>query len=338
VGLARLLPTIHGDAARWRGLHPGSGESEAGGLGFAAERVEEMAGAADYTPAGSTIFEGDRHAVGVARHPRDPGVGEKLDAFVAKGLLHHGARFGRMIAQDVRTALDQNHPAADPPEKLRQLAGHDAAAQDNDAPGGAIEVEHVVAGPKGRFGEPGTGGTLTREPVAMMNRFCRAAACHRRARRCAGPGNAPGSDKGRNAGLELADAVLGELSNDSFLSRVQRLQVGCGVRNAQAEGTAFLGEVQHLHRPEQRFRRHAAAQDAQAAELRRAIHDGNFFAQAVRHPGGIETGGATAQTYQVVGFHSGSIGRDRNFCTSVSGSTRPRQRFLHWPGRPTPLR
>jgi hypothetical protein len=52
--------------------------------------------------------------------------------------------------------------------------------------------------------------------------------------------------------------------------------------------------MQHFRRPEQRFRRHAAAQNAQAAQVSRAIHDRDLFAQALRHPGGIETGGTSS--------------------------------------------
>lgn len=105
-------------------------------------------------------------------------------------------------------------------------------------------------------------------------------------------------------GFELTDAVVGEFSNDLFLSRVQRPHIGRGARNAQAEGASLLGEVQHLCRPEQGFRGHAAAQDAQATEVARAIHDGNCLAQTVRHPGGVETGGTSADGNKIIFTHA----------------------------------
>ena len=112
-----------------------------------------------------------------------------------------------------------------------------------------------------------------------------------------------GTDEVEFAPGERVDPVTGEIGDDFPLARMDGFHVGPGRGNLQAEGFPLLREVQHVGHVKQRLRRHAAAQDAEAAELARAIDDGGAKSERGGGPGRVEPGTAAAEHEEVVGFH-----------------------------------
>ncbi len=143
---ARLLPAVDDDLSIGTGPHAGGGKVEPGGIGHAAEGIEKMVGATSDCFAVVDEFHG--HAALIPGDALDLGAGEKLDALVDEGLLHDVGGVVRMVAQDVRAALDERDARADAVEELGELAGHDAAAKHGHAARHKIEIQHVVARPE----------------------------------------------------------------------------------------------------------------------------------------------------------------------------------------------
>lgn len=71
-------------------------------------------------------------------------------------------------------------------------------------------------------------------------------------------------------------------------------------RGFEPEGFSFLREMQHLGHVEQRLE-HAAAEDAEAAELLRSIDD--TFAETVSEFSGVETERLPITKVVGLGFH-----------------------------------
>src|SRR5690606_2836342 len=261
-----LLPAVGGDPAGPGGLDARGGEIEVVDVGLAAERVEQMVGAADDTLAGAPEGDGDA-AFGVGGDLLDFGVGVQVDALVAESGLDDRGGLGGVFLEDVRAALDLDDARADAAEKLGELAGDDAAAEHDHALGREIEVEHVVAGPVRGFGEAGHGRHADARAGGDEYLF-------------GGYGGAVVElDGARIEELRLAAydgvavgrhgllAVAGEVGDHVFFPAVQGLHVHVGLGDARAEGLGVAGVVEHLGRVQKGFGGHATAQDAQAAEF-----------------------------------------------------------------------
>ena len=142
----RLLPAVRDDLAVGTGADAGRGEIEGAGIRLAAERVEQVRGAAgDFL---SVVEKLDGDAATVGRDPFELRAGEELDPLINEGLLNHGRRSRGVVAQEVGAALHQSNATADATEELGEFAGDDAAAEDEHALGDEIEIEDVVAGPE----------------------------------------------------------------------------------------------------------------------------------------------------------------------------------------------
>ena len=227
----------------------------------------------------AAVREGHGETAPFMGDPPDAGAGENLDALVAEGLLQHAAGLGGMIAQNMRTALDEHHACTDAMQELRELAGHDAAAKHDHTRGDEIEVEHVVTRPERhvpqarhrRHADLGAGGdekASAAQPDTVRQH------------------KGVGIDKPGAAAIkivapcgELFNPMGGEVADDPSLPGLDGRHVRPGARNPQAESTALPREVQHLGTVKHRFRRHAAAQDAQSAEGLRAVNDGDALAE-----------------------------------------------------------
>ena len=308
VFLGGPLPAVHDDATPAAGLHFGVVESQPGGGGFAAEGVEKVPGAPRHRLA--AMREGHGEAAPFMGDPPDAGAGEKLDPLVAEGLLQHAASLGGMIAQNVRTALDEHHAGTDAMQELRELAGHDAAAEHDHARRDEIKVEHVVTRPEWhvpqarqrRHADLGAGGD-EEASAAQPDTVCQF--------------NGVGIDKPGVTAIkiktprgELLDPMGGEGADDPSLPGLEGRHVRPGARNPQAEGPALPREVQHLGTVQHRFRRHAAAQDAQPAEGLRAVNDGDPPAERRGDPRRVETGAAAADDDELVWFHRDNMTTD----------------------------
>src|SRR5688500_15219938 len=96
----------------------------------------------------------DGNAFRIAPYALQMRPGEKLNALVAKRLLHDFRRGHRMIAQNIDAALDERNLSSDTIQELRELACDDSAAENDHALWNEIEIEHIVAGPEWRVREP----------------------------------------------------------------------------------------------------------------------------------------------------------------------------------------
>ena len=88
--------------------------------------------------------------------------------------------------------------------------------------------------------------------------------------------------------LECLQTVVGEFAEEFYLQRVNRLHIGAGGGNLQADGLPLLREVEHLGHVEKRLRRHATAEDTESAERSRPVDDRRAEAEANGDAGGIE--------------------------------------------------
>ena len=126
-----------------------------------------------------------------------------------------------------------------------------------------------------------------------------------------------GADEGELARGKRAHAVAGEVGDDCFLPRMNCLHVGTRGGNLQAEGFAFLREMQQFGDVEQRLRRHAAAKNAKPAEVARTVDDGGAEAKGRGGAGGVEAGAAPAEDKEVVEFH---VNKGRGLRESAAAS------------------
>ena len=102
------------------------------------------------------------------------------------------------------------------------------------------------------------------------------------------------------AGLECLDAMLGEVTDDFQFPGMHGLHVGAGARDLQAELRGLLRVVQDFAGVDECLGWHAAAQDAEAAELFGAVDDGDPLPEAGRGARSVEAGAAAADADQVV--------------------------------------
>ena len=118
VRLCRLLPAVHANATGRTQLDASGTECEPIGQGLTAQRIDQMACA--HGPRAPRIEVDKTHLdlLPVARDGLKGCPGVQFDSFVAKRLCHDCARLGRGFLEDLRAALNLNHPAADSPEEL----------------------------------------------------------------------------------------------------------------------------------------------------------------------------------------------------------------------------
>ena len=228
---------------------------------------------------------------------------EKLDAFIDERLLHHvGGGLG-VVTQDVRAALDQGHPGADPVEVLREFAGHDAAAEHEHARRHEIQVEHVVACPARRVLEAGHRRHAHLGAGAEQEELAADPAPVGELQRVRVGESGVGAVEIEFARFQRLHPVGSEVSDDFQFAGVDGLHVGAGAGDLQAEPAGVLRVMQDLGGIDQGLGRHATAQDAQAAELFRPVDDGDLFPQARRHARRVEAGAAAPDADEIVGFY-----------------------------------
>ena len=88
---------------------------------------------------------------------------------------------------------------------------------------------------------------------------------------------------------------MGEFLNHRVFSRHDPREIEVDLRNADAPGPRVSREVNHIRRVEERLGRHAAAQDAQPADLFAAFDDGRFQTGAGRRARRRVTAAAAAE-------------------------------------------
>ena len=183
----------------------------------------------------------------------------------------------------MRAALDQRHPDAEAGEELRQLDGHRAAAQHDEGFGEAGQAEgrvtgeiaHVLKLRQRRRGDDRAGGNDETRGGELVAR-----AQFERVR----VGKAgEGAQELELAVDELLPAVIGKVLDQGVLARHDLGEVEADILRADAPRLRVAGQVHDFGRVEQGLGRHAAAQDAKAADFLAALKDHGF--KALGHGG-----------------------------------------------------
>lgn len=254
-------------------------------------------------------------------------MGVEFDAFVAEGFGDDCGGCRGRSGEDLFAALDLDDFAADAAEELGEFAGDNPCAEDDDAGGDKIEFEHLVAGPCRdliQAGNWGCGDDRAGGDHELIGGECFAVVEHD----CVGGDEASAlTEESEAIAFELIAAVVGEFADDIEFALVEGFHVHRGFRDMEAELFALLGQVEDFGGVDEGFRRHAAAQDAEAAEGFGIIDDGDAIAGfACGAGGGVTTAAATDdEVVEMLGIHDGvSIPVMDAFVTSNARATIPK--------------
>ncbi len=301
VGVGGELVLVGFDLAVGEEFDAGGFEPEIGGIGRAAHGVDDVLG-------GDGFFEAfvieDRFEAGVRFFDTLEGcAGVEVESFVAEGFFNGFGYVGSLVLEDVGAALDLGDLGSDAVEELGELAGDDSAAEYDGGFGEEIEVEHVVAGPDAFVVEAGY----------RWNGYFRAGADNELLALklgAVGEFDGVGADEFREGAVEVVlaaahgiDAVVCELLNGVDFALVQGLHIDGSAGNVEAEFFGVLGEVEDFGGVDEGFGGHAAAQDAESAELLGSVDDSDAVGDTAGDAGCVEAAGAAADGNKVVGFH-----------------------------------
>ena len=263
------LHLIVGDDAAVFDLDPDVFEAERGDVRDPAKREENLLRAHAHGLA--VVLQGNFLPASDSTGIEQFGTGVKSDAFPAEDFLQLAGGIVIELAQHMGTALDQSHPDVEAGEELRQLDGDRAAAQHDEGFGEASQAEGRVAREiahvlklrqwRGRDDRPGGNNEIGGGKFVARAQFERM--------RVGKAGE--GAQKLELAIGELLPAVVGKVLHQGILTRHDLGEVEADVLRADAPGFRVAGQVQDLGRVEQGFGRHAAAQDAKAADFLAAL-------------------------------------------------------------------
>ena len=169
---------------------------------------------------------------------------------------------------------------------MRELHSSRAAAQNDGGFGDFRGLQHRVAVEKSRFGKTGQPDIMTtrtgrdeKSPASELRLFALGGSNAERMR----IGKArPATNKIKSAALELLAPVIRELANQPPFAFENLRCVNAGLFRAQTELLRTADRPKPVRRFDQRLAWHAAAQNAQAANLLPAFHHGNPEPQFVR--------------------------------------------------------
>jgi len=131
-------------------------------------------------------------------------------------------------------------------------------------------------------------------------------------------------------GLELPGAVIGEFGDEAFFAGVEGGEVGPGGRDVEPEEGGALGLVEDLGGVEESFGRHAAAEDAEAAEFGGAVNDGDAVEVLAGGAGGGVTGTAAAEDGKIKMLARGHEGERFAACLSRLGGCAGGCKLWRW--------
>lgn len=250
----------------------------------------------------SAAVEGDGYGILFRLNPNQVGFRDQFDSFVTKRRFDNFRKVVGQGSQDMRAPLDQRHTTSDSPEELSEFAPDGAASEDENGFWYKIEVQHIVARPNRCLIEPwnrrtihfGSGrdhdlSSAKATPVDELDFICIGKM-------------AKTSVEVERPGFETASPVVSEISDDFPFSFGDGGHVGFRIGDVEAELPPALGEMQDFGGVEQCFGRHAAPEDAEAAEFFRPIDNRDTLTCV----GGCSRGsvaGAAAADYEKVVFH-----------------------------------
>ena len=212
-----------------------------------------------------------------------PRVGERAagvdgDAFVAEGGLHFAGDIVVERLENVRAALEQRHFDIESRKKLGELDRHRAAAKHDDRLGQRLEPQGVVAGDAAELGQArqrqlGDPRASGNHDVAGGDRL---AVVQLERVRVAEHGQV--ADQLEAAVLQLAAPIAGELLDHRRFAPHHRRIIEADFARFEAPELRAPGLEPHIGRVQQRFRRHATAQDAEPAQFPAGLDDDGAFA------------------------------------------------------------
>ena len=238
----------------------------------------------------------------------DLGLAEAVDPASPVGVEQGLAGFGVETGEELGTALNEGDVGAEGIQVMSHFEGDSAATKDNAGTGQAIGVEDVVAGPKrgllktwdGRDMGDGTGGDTKivgaqRERGLAIDRADQDGVGILETGAC--------TQQIKAAVLQLALAIAGEVFNKVAFACADGRDIwltDCGIESELASAAKGEGAIGRL---DEGFARHAAAQDAEATELGRAIDDGGFHAEGRSGASGSITGATAADDGEIERVH-----------------------------------
>ena len=278
-------------------------ERERSGVRRSAQPVKHRLGADFVLLAVSLVH--DHFFVAVLPRVGERAAGVDGDAFVEEGGLHFAGDIVVERLENVRAALEQRHFDIESRKKLGELDRHRAAAKHDDRLGQRLKLEGVVAGDAAelgqarqrQLGDPRAGGN---HEVAGGDRL---AVVQLERVRVAEHGQ--GADQLEAAVLQLAAPIAGELLDHRCFAPHHRRIIEADFARFEAPELRAPGLEPHIGRVQQRFRRHATAQDAEPAQFPAGLDDDGAFAGGSGRTGGGIAGAASADhgNIKIVIFH-----------------------------------
>jgi len=133
----------------------------------------------------------------------------------------------------------------------------------------------------------------------------------------------PGPDELEFAGMELLCPVIGKIIDQQILPRHHLLKIETDLSGANAPGPGMAGQVHHFSGVKQRLRGHAAAQDAQPADLVATFDDDGFQTRGGGGSGRRVTTTATTQDryVKIKPVHAGRMEAISNLTTRFNSLT-----------------
>ena len=196
-----------------------------------------------------------------------------MDAFPTEDRFQDAGGVRIQLLQQMLAALDHRYLDVESREKLGEFHGDRASTQHRDRLGQPPEGQRIVAAQiadpgelgQGRAGDNGAGADhkkLRRQRLAVAQR------------NSVGVGEtSQGAEEVESAAVQLSRALLGTFLDQTVLPRHHGAPVEGHVAGFHPPEAAILGQVPHLRGIEQGLRRHAAAQDAEPANVLAAFND-----------------------------------------------------------------
>lgn len=296
------------DAARAFLEHESRGlRSEGAGIGDTAHRLQDLVGGD--LPGPAILLEVDCFPPGVVPlHPGEFRTRVQGEFFAsAQGLFESLGDIGIGGGEEVRAALDD----IDLPSKALQIAGHlqgdRASAEDDETCRQFRRVEDLVARPVARLLQAGHRqarhhGARGNEAGVEGNRKAIASLQWGDLHRIRTGEDGGAADEIEAPVLELASPVIGEFTDEAFFPGDDFIHACSGLRRAQSEFLRPAYRAGTVRRFDEGFRGHAAAQDAETAEIAGAIDDRDAETEIMGGPCRRVAGAAAAEDEKIVVF------------------------------------
>ena len=309
-----LLRVAGGKGAPGGDVESGRGEVESGGGGVASEGEEDFVRLECFLAV--IVRHADPFAARGSAGADDAATGDELGAVAFHAPLHGVRNVIIHRAEDVFAALDDGDFGAEGAVVMGHFQRDRAGAEDEEGSGRVLVVEDVVAGQRPGLGQAGDVGVADdrtgghEEGFGAEGLLTAAAQAH--------DGFVGRSEAGVSAdqlefsAFQLLRAVFGEFGDEAALAFDDFGAVETDVAGPQAEFRGFAHFLQAVGRLDERFARHASAQDAEAAEFVGSVDDGGAQSLVRGGAGRGVTGAAAADHDKIKLTHPGLCRRGRS--------------------------